>query len=143
VVQRQNQCQLHARLLGADTPKIFTYIKARHVNSGGHSPYDILGVTPEIGNDALKIHYRKLIADNHPDKMIARGFRQNLWPWRPRRSPPSTRPMRRSLKNAVSDPTTNARRRTKFSPEDPPLRLIRPEGLDRSAPSPQLTSVQF
>jgi DnaJ like chaperone protein len=51
----------------------FSYIKARHVNSGGHNPYDILGVTPEIGNDALKIHYRKLVADNHPDKMIARG----------------------------------------------------------------------
>jgi DnaJ like chaperone protein len=32
-----------------------------------------LGITPEIGNDALKIHYRKLVADNHPDKMIARG----------------------------------------------------------------------
>ena len=27
----------------------------------------------EISNDALKIHYRKLVADNHPDKMIARG----------------------------------------------------------------------
>jgi DnaJ like chaperone protein len=51
----------------------FSYFKARHVNSGGHSPYEILGVTPEIGNDALKIHYRKLVADNHPDKMMARG----------------------------------------------------------------------
>jgi DnaJ like chaperone protein len=50
VVQRQNQCRLHAWLLGADT-----------------------GVTPEIVNDALKIHYRKLVADNHPDKMFARG----------------------------------------------------------------------
>jgi len=51
----------------------FSYIKARHVNSGRHTPYEVLGVTPEIGNDALKIHYRKLVADNHPDKMIARG----------------------------------------------------------------------
>jgi len=51
----------------------FSYIKSRHVNSGRHSPYEVLGVTPEIGNNALKIHYRKLVADNHPDKMMARG----------------------------------------------------------------------
>jgi DnaJ like chaperone protein len=43
------------------------------VSSAKCNPYDVLGITPEIGNDALKIHYRKLIANNHPDKMIARG----------------------------------------------------------------------
>jgi DnaJ like chaperone protein len=52
----------------------FSYIKARHVSSAKRNPYDVLGITPEIGNDALKIHYRKLVANNHPDKMIARGF---------------------------------------------------------------------
>jgi DnaJ like chaperone protein len=51
----------------------FSYIKARRVNSGRHSPYEVLGVTLEIRNNALKFHYRKLVADNHPDKMIARG----------------------------------------------------------------------
>ena len=51
----------------------FSYIKARHVSSAKRNPYDVLGITPEIGNDALKIHYRKLVANNHPDKMIARG----------------------------------------------------------------------
>ena len=51
----------------------FSYIKARHVSSAKRNPYEVLGITPEIGNDALKIHYRKLVADNHPDKMIARG----------------------------------------------------------------------
>ena len=51
----------------------FGYIKARHVSSAKRNPYDVLGITPEIGNDALKIHYRKLVANNHPDKMIARG----------------------------------------------------------------------
>jgi DnaJ like chaperone protein len=30
-------------------------------------------VTPTIGNDELKSHYRKLIAETHPDKLIARG----------------------------------------------------------------------
>lgn len=51
----------------------FSYIKARHVGSAKDSPYDVLGITPEISIDALKIHYRKLVTDNHPDKMIARG----------------------------------------------------------------------
>jgi DnaJ like chaperone protein len=51
----------------------FSYIKARHVASAQDSPYDVLGITPEIDNNALKIHYRKLVTDNHPDKMIARG----------------------------------------------------------------------
>jgi hypothetical protein len=51
----------------------FSYIKARHVSSAKRNPYEVLGVTPDIGNDALKIHYRKLVVDNHPDKMIARG----------------------------------------------------------------------
>lgn len=51
----------------------FQYIKARHVRSARRNPYDVLGVTPEIGNDALKAHYRKLVAENHPDKLVARG----------------------------------------------------------------------
>ena len=51
----------------------FSYIKARHAGSAKHNPYEVLGITREISNDALKIHYRKLVADNHPDKMIARG----------------------------------------------------------------------
>jgi DnaJ like chaperone protein len=51
----------------------FNYIKARHVGSVRESPYDILGITPEISDDALKVQYRKLVSDNHPDKFIARG----------------------------------------------------------------------
>jgi DnaJ like chaperone protein len=51
----------------------FAYIKARHVAAAKRNPYDVLGVKPAIGNDELKTHYRKLIAENHPDKLIARG----------------------------------------------------------------------
>jgi DnaJ like chaperone protein len=51
----------------------FSYIKARHVVVAQRNPYEVLGVTPEIGNDQLKSHYRKLVAENHPDKLIARG----------------------------------------------------------------------
>ena len=37
------------------------------------NPYDVLGVKPSVGNDELKSHYRKLVAENHPDKLMARG----------------------------------------------------------------------
>ena len=37
-----------------------------------------------MGNDELKSHYRKLVAENHPDKLMARGvpkeFIAILWP---------------------------------------------------------------
>ena len=51
----------------------FSYIKARHGGSKKESPYDVLGVTPGISNDALRTHYRRLVLENHPDKMVARG----------------------------------------------------------------------
>ena len=50
----------------------FSYIKARHMTAA-RTPYDVLGVTPSIGNDELKSHYRRLVAENHPDKLMARG----------------------------------------------------------------------
>ncbi len=51
----------------------FSYIKARHVIASKRNPYDVLGVEPTITNEELKSHYRKLVAENHPDKLMARG----------------------------------------------------------------------
>ena len=51
----------------------FSYIKARHAAPTKRNPYDVLGVKPRMGNDELKSHYRKLVVENHPDKLIARG----------------------------------------------------------------------
>ena len=51
----------------------FSYIKARHANLTKRNPYDVLGVKPSMGNDELKSHYRKLVVENHPDKLMARG----------------------------------------------------------------------
>jgi len=51
----------------------FSYIKARHATAAKRNPYDVLGVAPSIGSDELKSHYRKLVAENHPDKLMARG----------------------------------------------------------------------
>ena len=51
----------------------FSYIKARHAAPTTRNPYDVLGAMPSMGNDELKSHYRKLVVENHPDKLIARG----------------------------------------------------------------------
>ena len=51
----------------------FAYVKARHVIAAKRNPYDVLGVKPSIGNGELKSHYRRMVAENHPDKLIARG----------------------------------------------------------------------
>ena len=51
----------------------FAYIKARHVTAAKRNPYEVLGIDPSISNEALKSQYRKLVADNHPDKLMARG----------------------------------------------------------------------
>ena len=51
----------------------FSYIKARHVIASKRNPYDVLGVKPTITNEEQKSHYHKLVAENHPDKLMARG----------------------------------------------------------------------
>ena len=51
----------------------FNYIKARHVVATERNRYDVLGVNPSVSNDELKSHYLRLIADNDPDKLLARG----------------------------------------------------------------------
>ncbi len=51
----------------------FAYVKARHVISNKRNPYDVLGIAPSISNDELKSHYRRMVAESHPDKLIARG----------------------------------------------------------------------
>ncbi|MGI9405931.1 MAG: TerB family tellurite resistance protein [Hyphomicrobiaceae bacterium] len=52
----------------------YKYTRTRFAPKDKSSPYDILGVTPDIGDEALKKHYRKLIAENHPDRAMARGM---------------------------------------------------------------------
>ena len=69
--EEQFLAQVAKRFGVSDTE--FSYILARHVVAAKRNPYDVLGITPQIANDDLKAHYRRLVADNHPDKLIARG----------------------------------------------------------------------
>ncbi|MEM9205972.1 MAG: DnaJ family molecular chaperone [Pseudomonadota bacterium] len=50
----------------------FQRIRAMHVRDE-ENPYVVLGIDPSASNAEIKKHYRKLVAENHPDKLIARG----------------------------------------------------------------------
>jgi DnaJ like chaperone protein len=51
----------------------FDRIAARHVRRPD-DPYLILGAERSASDEELKRHYRRLVADNHPDLEIARGL---------------------------------------------------------------------
>jgi DnaJ like chaperone protein len=48
-------------------------ILARHVNIGTADPYVVLGIERGLPFEEVRRRYRKLVADNHPDRLIARG----------------------------------------------------------------------
>ncbi|MBJ7535216.1 TerB family tellurite resistance protein [Rhodomicrobium vannielii ATCC 17100] len=48
-------------------------IRGRHFRCDLYDPYTVLSVSPNISDADLKAKYRKLVAENHPDKLIARG----------------------------------------------------------------------
>jgi DnaJ like chaperone protein len=51
----------------------FRHIRAQFV-SDPESPYDVLGLDPNVSDDTLKTRYRKLVRENHPDLVVAQGL---------------------------------------------------------------------
>lgn len=51
----------------------FAAIRDRHVLDGQADPYRVLRADPAWDFDRLKQHYRQLVVESHPDRMIARG----------------------------------------------------------------------
>lgn len=51
----------------------FERVAARHVKRTD-DPYFILKASRDMSDDELKRHYRKLVAEHHPDREIARGL---------------------------------------------------------------------
>lgn len=51
----------------------FARIEARHMRRPD-DPYLVLGASREMSDTQLKQHYRRLVAENHPDREIARGL---------------------------------------------------------------------
>jgi len=62
-----------SRIFGLSEKK-FTCLRSRYVPGAAPDPYSVLGV-PE-GADLAKIRaiYRKLVRENHPDSMVAKGL---------------------------------------------------------------------
>lgn len=56
----------------------FRHILSRHCMAERKNPYQVLGIAPEVSDEALRTHYRKLMVENHPDKLIARGLPQEM-----------------------------------------------------------------
>lgn len=56
----------------------FETIMARHVHKEGRDPYRVLGVSPEDDFSNIRRRYYKLVAEHHPDKLIARGVPMEL-----------------------------------------------------------------
>jgi DnaJ like chaperone protein len=54
------------------SPSEFRFFRARFVADHGN-PYDALRLSPQATNDEIRQQYRKLVADNHPDKLMGRG----------------------------------------------------------------------
>lgn len=51
----------------------FERIKMCHMDAGEQDPYRILDADRGMSNQEIKSHYRMLVRENHPDKLIARG----------------------------------------------------------------------
>ena len=54
--------------------RLFQGIKLRHVSPEEGDPYLMLGASSDWDNETLKKHYRNLVKENHPDRMLARGI---------------------------------------------------------------------
>ncbi|MCF6199013.1 MAG: TerB family tellurite resistance protein [Hyphomicrobiaceae bacterium] len=52
----------------------FRSIKSRHVVSNDRDPYGILEISYDVDDEQLKKHYRALVSEHHPDRLIARGL---------------------------------------------------------------------
>lgn len=51
----------------------FDAILRRHVDGGREDPYRILGVSRDHSFAEIRKHYLRLVSENHPDRLIARG----------------------------------------------------------------------
>lgn len=60
-----------ARRFGYDDQE-FQAIRATFVHDPG-SPYAVLDIAPDASDRAIKSRYKKLVAANHPDRLIAAG----------------------------------------------------------------------
>lgn len=66
-----------ASIFGLDA-RAFEALAARHVGPDRSSPYTVLNVSPDISDEDLKAAWRRLVRDNHPDRLMAEGLPQEF-----------------------------------------------------------------
>lgn len=62
-----------AEIFGIDD-LAFQRLLSVHGAGSGNDPYGVIGVEPSASDDEVKAVYRKLIRENHPDRLIAEGM---------------------------------------------------------------------
>lgn len=55
------------------SPGAFAQIEARHVRGEARDAYAVLGVEPDDPPETIRRNYLKLVRENHPDRLLARG----------------------------------------------------------------------
>lgn len=66
-----------ARIFGFDRAE-FDRIRAGHVGVGDADPYRVLGIARSATDDAVKVRYRQLVREHHPDTLVAQGLPQEF-----------------------------------------------------------------
>lgn len=66
-----------AQIFGFDE-RTFERVVAAHLGTGSADPYEVLGLSPKVGDAELKKAYRALIRENHPDRLMAQGMPQEF-----------------------------------------------------------------
>ena len=62
-----------ALLFGLDEAD-FARIRESHLGPDKADPYTVLGINRTASNEEIKLAWRKLVRDNHPDKLMAQGL---------------------------------------------------------------------
>ncbi|MEO0635700.1 MAG: molecular chaperone DjiA [Pseudomonadota bacterium] len=53
--------------------KDFKRLRSQYTEGGEHDPYTVLGASRDWTLQQLRAHYRTLVRDNHPDRLMSRG----------------------------------------------------------------------
>ncbi len=56
----------------------FRCIRARFVRHPDDAPYEVLGVNPCDSDEDIRRAYRRLVRENHPDRLLARGVPEEM-----------------------------------------------------------------
>ena len=56
------------------TDAAFRHVRSRFVHDETAGPYEVLGVDPSASDEEVRQRYRRLVAANHPDRLMGQGL---------------------------------------------------------------------